>query len=125
MDGDCLLLNIWSLKSPLVDGSDLVGKTSKKDAPKPVLVFIPSSGFTSGGISLKLFDGTTLAAHGSIIVVTIQYRIGPLGFLYTRNDDIDHDCEKDVYTVPGNMRLWNILFVAKFVHENIAPFCRC
>ena len=53
MDEDCLFLNIWSPKSPPVDGSDTAGTTSKENAPKPVLVVIPGGGFISGGHLIK------------------------------------------------------------------------
>jgi len=62
---DCLYLNIWS---PGPDGP-----------PRPVLVWLHGGGFVSGAGSS--FDGARLAARGDAVVVTINYRLGPWGFL--------------------------------------------
>jgi para-nitrobenzyl esterase len=52
--------------------------TLRRDAKRPVLVWIHGGGFTQDG-ALN-YDGTKLAANG-IVVVTINYRLGALGFL--------------------------------------------
>jgi carboxylesterase type B len=76
---DCLYLNVW------VPGGTTAG------ARLPVMVFIPGGAFYqgSGGApssatgtpSGNLYDGTYLAAGGNVIVVTMNYRLGALGFL--------------------------------------------
>ncbi|WP_162875472.1 carboxylesterase/lipase family protein [Sphingomonas crusticola] len=63
---DCLFLNVWTPKH----GS---GKL-------PVLVWIHGGGFNSGSGAIPIYDGRALAARG-IVVVTINYRVGPFGFL--------------------------------------------
>uniref|UniRef100_A0A8C4T4T9 Carboxylesterase type B domain-containing protein n=1 Tax=Erpetoichthys calabaricus TaxID=27687 RepID=A0A8C4T4T9_ERPCA len=65
---DCLYLNIYS---PANAFSDQVSR--------PVMVWIHGGGFQLGGASL--FDGSSLAAFGNVVVVIIQYRLGILGFL--------------------------------------------
>ncbi len=67
LDEDCLHLDIWS---PVT-----------ADASAPVLVFMHGGGFMTGGGSLPCYDGTLLAKNSGCVVVTISYRIGPLGFL--------------------------------------------
>jgi para-nitrobenzyl esterase len=64
---DCLYLNIW---------------TPSKSAHErlPVIVWIYGGGFISGSASMALYWGDRLA-HKGVIVVTIAYRLGPLGFL--------------------------------------------
>ena len=62
---DCLYLNVST-------------PTLRHDARRPVLVWIHGGGFTQDG-ALN-YDGTKLAANG-IVVVTINYRLGALGFL--------------------------------------------
>ncbi len=62
---DCLSLNVWT---PAMTGS-----------PRPVMVWIHGGSFTGG--SGKVYDGRWLVTHGNIIVVTINYRLGTLGFL--------------------------------------------
>ena len=63
---DCLYLNVWS---------GVGGR-----GPKPVIVFFPGGGFTNGATSLPLYAGDRLARRG-VVVVTVAYRLGPLGFL--------------------------------------------
>jgi para-nitrobenzyl esterase len=68
-----LTLNVWTPRLP-VDGP----------APRalPVLVWFHGGGFTSGSGGWEWYDGRNLAAAGNIVVVTANYRIGPLGYLY-------------------------------------------
>jgi len=61
---DCLYLNVWS---PAPDG-----------ARRPVLVWIHGGGFMMG--TGATYDGAELAALGDLVVVTINYRLGALGF---------------------------------------------
>ncbi|HEV3078132.1 MAG TPA: carboxylesterase family protein, partial [Gemmataceae bacterium] len=64
---DCLYLNIW---------------TPAKNATEhlPVIVWIYGGGYRNGSASMPLYWGDRLA-HQGVIVVTIAYRLGPLGFL--------------------------------------------
>lgn len=67
-DEDCLNLNIWT---PAVgDGT-----------ARPVLVWIHGGGFTGGSGASGLYKGAALARRGDVVVVTINYRLGALGFL--------------------------------------------
>ncbi|MDA9510367.1 carboxylesterase [Bradyrhizobium sp. CCBAU 11386] len=61
----CLSLNIWT--------------PAEADRPLPVLVFIHGGAFVTGGGAD--YDGAFLAARGPAVIVTINYRLGPLGFL--------------------------------------------
>ncbi|MFI6321461.1 carboxylesterase/lipase family protein [Nonomuraea sp. NPDC050556] len=72
-DEDCLTLNVWT---PGVD-----------DARRPVLVWIHGGGFLSGSGSLPVYAGDTFARNGDLVVVSINYRLGPLGFLHGVGDD--------------------------------------
>jgi para-nitrobenzyl esterase len=65
---DCLYLNVYT---PAVDGR-----------PRPVLVFIHGGAFVVGSSSAPLYDGGPLAAFGDQVVVTFNYRLGALGYLY-------------------------------------------
>ena len=65
---DCLYLNAWT---PAADA-----------ARRPVLVWIHGGGFTFGSGSQESYDPTGLVARGGVVVVTINYRLGALGFLY-------------------------------------------
>ena len=64
---DCLYLNIFT---PGLD-----------DAGRPVMVWIHGGAFTLGSGSSPMFDGSLLAKRNDVVVVTINYRLGLLGFL--------------------------------------------
>ena len=64
---DCLFLNVWS-----------AAKTSAER--RPVMVWIHGGALTRGSSSIPPYDGTSLARQGAV-VATINYRLGPLGFL--------------------------------------------
>jgi len=66
-DEQCLSLNVWT---PAIDG-----------APRPVLVWIHGGAFRSGSSASPLYEGTALARRGDVVVVSINYRLGALGFL--------------------------------------------
>lgn len=68
IDEDCLYLNVWT---PGTDGRR-----------RPVMVWIHGGGFTIGAGSEPLYNGRSLASRGDVVVVTINYRLGALGFLY-------------------------------------------
>ena len=64
---DCLYLNVWT---PGID-----------DAARPVMVWIHGGAFTIGSGSEDYYNGANLAARGDVVIVTINYRLGALGFL--------------------------------------------
>ena len=66
---DCLTLNVWA-------SSD----TAAGDA-KPVMVWVHGGAYILGSASQPLYDGRVLAGGGEVVVVTVNYRIGALGFL--------------------------------------------
>ncbi|NLE81395.1 MAG: carboxylesterase/lipase family protein [Rhodococcus sp.] len=66
-DEDCLSLNVWA---PTPDGS-----------PRPVLVWIHGGAYCLGSSAQAIYDGRLLAERGDVVVVTINYRVGALGFL--------------------------------------------
>ncbi|KAF2368541.1 Carboxylesterase type B, partial [Trinorchestia longiramus] len=65
---DCLTLSIYS-PILVIPGSEVY----------PVIVYLHGESFSWGAGSL--YDGSVLAAYGRVVVVTINYRLGPLGFL--------------------------------------------
>ena len=66
MDEDCLFLNVWAPTTP---------------GPHPVFVWFYGGGFLSGATSDPTIDGARLARRGDMVVVTVGYRVGALGFL--------------------------------------------
>ena len=67
-DEDCLYLNVWT---PAADG-----------ARRPVMVWIHGGAFVIGSGSQTIYDGSALARRGDVVVVTLNYRLGALGFLH-------------------------------------------
>lgn len=65
---DCLYLNVYT---PAADG-----------ARRPVMVWIHGGGFSHGSGSQPSYDGGPLAERGDVVVVTLNYRLGALGYLY-------------------------------------------
>jgi para-nitrobenzyl esterase len=66
MDEGCLALNVWT---PACGGR------------RPVLVWIHGGAFLIGAGSQPVYDGARLARRGDVVVVTLNYRLGALGFL--------------------------------------------
>jgi carboxylesterase type B len=97
---DCLYLNIWS---------PLISDTS--DELKPVMFWIHGGALLIGSSVEYYFNGEVLSTKGDVVVVTINYRLGPFGFLYTGTDD-----------APGNMGLWDQALALEWVNDNIKYF---
>ena len=79
------------------------------DSNLPVKIFIYGGSFISGGTSDPLYNGCNLASDA--IVVTVAYRLGPLGFLALEGTDI-----------AGNQGLQDVIMGAQWVQDNIAAF---
>ncbi len=76
----------------------------------PVLVWLHGGGLDSGGA--QRFDGSRLAVQGNLVVVTINYRLGALGFLST--PELGRDA--------GNYGLMDQAAALRWVHRNIGRF---
>ncbi|MFG2915639.1 carboxylesterase/lipase family protein [Kitasatospora sp. NPDC048298] len=92
-----LTLNVWTPR-PSGDGA------------LPVLLWFHGGGFTSGSGGWDWYDGRHLAAAGDIVVVTANYRLGPLGYLHLPEFGID------------NLGVQDQTAALAWVHRNIAPF---
>jgi para-nitrobenzyl esterase len=99
---DCLYLNVWT---PGLDG-----------ARRPVLVWIHGGAFVIGSGSQTLYDGAPLARRGDVVVVTINYRLGPLGFLFLP------DLCPGLEGATGNAGIRDQVAALVWVREHIAGF---
>jgi para-nitrobenzyl esterase len=97
---DCLNLNVWT-------PSDAVGSASL-----PVLVWIHGGSFMNGSGANLEYDGTAFARDG-VVCVTINYRLGAEGFLYT---------DGDASTGTANLGLQDQIAALRWVQHNIAAF---
>ncbi|MEU1179587.1 carboxylesterase family protein [Streptomyces sp. NPDC005820] len=79
-------------------------------AARPVLVWWHGGGFTSGSGGWDWYDGARLAALGDIVVVTANYRVGPLGYLYLPEIGA------------ANLGAQDQAAVLRWVQDNIASF---
>ncbi|KAG5441236.1 Acetylcholinesterase [Clonorchis sinensis] len=116
---DCLYLNIWSRENnhSSVDdpnGSTVMLESSALFGPKtgrPVMVWIHGGSLTRGSTALEMYNGAYLASKMDVVVVTVQYRLGPLGFLYLGTED-----------APGNQGLMDQVAALEWIRDNIAYF---
>ncbi|HEY6530741.1 MAG TPA: carboxylesterase/lipase family protein [Acidimicrobiales bacterium] len=98
---DCLFLNVTT---PACD-----------DDARPVLVWIHGGGFMNGSSSSSWYEPTRMASRGDVVVVTVNYRLGALGFLWL--GDLDTD-----YTSSGVNGLLDQAEALRWVQQNIAAF---
>jgi para-nitrobenzyl esterase len=99
---DCLTLNVWT---PNADKSS-----------RPVMVFIHGGGWTGGGSRVATYDGASLSKRGGVVVVTLNYRLGALGFLYLG------DVGGTEHAQSGNLGLLDQAAALKWVGANISAF---
>jgi len=101
---DCLKLNVWT--PAIADG--------KK---RPVMVWLHGGGYTNGNaIEQDGYDGENLARKGDIVFVSINHRLGPIGF----SDLSGVGGEK--YKDSGNVGALDMVAALEWVKENIANF---
>ena len=103
MSEDCLTLNVWS---PV-----------ERDGPLPVMFWIHGGGLNNGSGTAALYDGTRLAKRG-VVVVTLNYRLGRLGFF-------DHPAlamERGADEPAANYGLMDVVAALRWVQENAAAF---
>jgi para-nitrobenzyl esterase len=100
---DCLYLNVWS------------GAASASER-RPVMVWLHGGGLNQGGTSLPLYDGTDLARKG-VVVVSVNYRVGPFGFL--AHPELTAESPNGA---SGNYGFLDQLAALKWVKANIAAF---
>ena len=100
-DEDCLTLNI---QTPALD-----------DGARPVLVWIHGGGYRNGQGAVPWYNGARFAANGDIVAVTINYRLGALGFT-----DLSRFGEE--FATSGVNGLLDQITALEWVRDNIASF---
>lgn len=101
MSEDCLSLNIWA-----------PAKASKA----PVVVWIHGGSLTGGASSETMYDGAAMAAQG-VVVVSINYRLGVLGYL--AHPELSRESSQGV---SGNYGLLDQIAALRWIKANIAAF---
>jgi para-nitrobenzyl esterase len=92
---DCLTVDIWAPAG---------GRSGR-----PVLVWIPGGAFLTGGSAVPTYDGSRLAAEQDVVVVSVNYRLGALGFLWLEDGD-------------SNCGLRDQLAALRWTRDSIAAF---
>jgi len=99
---DCLAVNVWT---PAADSNR-----------RPVMVFVHGGAFIEGSARNTGYDGAVLARRGDLVVVTLQYRLGPFGFLELS------EIGGSEYAGSGNNGIRDQLAALRWVRKNIANF---
>lgn len=99
---DCLFLNVWT---PGIDDG----------GGRPVFFYIHGGGFTTGSGGI-IFDGDFMARMGNAVVVTVNHRLGPFGYL----DLSQYNNRK--YSKSGVAGMLDLVAALEWVHDNIERF---
>ncbi len=100
---DCLYLNVWTT-------------AESANERRPVMVWIYGGGFFGGAGSEARYAGDGLAKKGAV-VVTLNYRLGSLGFL--AHPELSAESE---HKVSGNYGMLDALAALRWVQQNVAAF---
>lgn len=102
MSEDCLFLNVWA--------------SANKTVNKPVLFWIHGGGFALGSGSDEMYNGSEMCRNADVVLVTINYRLGPFGFMY-----LEH-LGNDSLKFENNLGLYDQAAALQWVKDNIAAF---
>jgi para-nitrobenzyl esterase len=97
MSEDCLFLNVWT---PALD-----------QARRPVMVYIHGGGYATGSGADPLYDGTRLARRQDVVVVTLNHRLGPLGYASLKRI-------APGFEVSGNAGQLDLILALKWVRDH-------
>ncbi|MBQ7248349.1 MAG: carboxylesterase/lipase family protein [Lachnospiraceae bacterium] len=102
---DCLYLNVWTC-------------ADRKASGKPVMVFFHGGSYGWGGTADPLYDGTNfVAAHQDIVLITVGYRTGLMGFV-----DLSYVPGGEDWPDAPNLGLLDQIEALRWVRENAAAF---
>ena len=105
-DEDCLVLNVWT------------PATGADPGRRPVLVSLHGGGFATGSGSHAGFDGAALASFGDAVVVTINHRLGALGYLHLA----DFPGVPEQWTTSGTVGMQDCVAALRWIQDNVANF---
>lgn len=102
---DCLFLNVWT--------PETAGKTAS--ARRAVMVYFHGGAYSNGSVTDPLTHGAKLAAGGDVVVVTVNHRIGPLGYAWLKPLDA-------TLADSGNLGQLDLILALEWVRDHIAAF---
>ena len=100
-DEDCLFLNVYTPRLP----------TELEEVRLPVMVWIHGGGFVTGEGDTAPLGGPEYLLDQQVVLVTINYRLGPFGFLTTGDE-----------AAPGNYGLHDQVLALRWVQDNVEAF---
>jgi len=107
VDEDCLYLNVWT------PGTD--------DRRRPVMVWIHGGGYGIGSGSWPLYDGANLARRGDVVVLSVNHRLGPFGYLHL-DGLVGERLDGAEAASSGNNGMLDLVAVLRWVRDEIAAF---
>ncbi|WP_139319424.1 carboxylesterase/lipase family protein [Gordonia sp. CNJ-863] len=105
MDEDCLYLNVWTPPGASTHAHDAVAL--------PVMVWLHGGAYVLGSGSQPYYDGAALASTGDVVIVTLNYRLGVLGFADLSSIDPRFE---------SNVGLSDVLTALAWVRDHISAF---
>jgi para-nitrobenzyl esterase len=99
---NCLSVNVWT---PAVD-----------DGRRPVMVWLHGGSQTAGSANIPIYDGANLARSGDTVVVSVNHRLGMLGYLSLT------EIAGEDYSTAGNAGLLDMIAALQWVRNNITAF---
>ena len=100
---DCLRVNLWT--------------PALGEGKRPVMVWLHGGGFHAGsGQELPSYDGENLSRRGDVVVVSLNHRLGVLGFLNLAEPG------GEKYARSGNVGMLDIVLALEWVRDNVARF---
>lgn len=102
LDEDCLYLNVWT---PALD-----------DSPRPVMFWIHGGGYAIGSGTWPLYDGANLSRRGDVVVITVNHRLGALGYLHLA------EVGGSEFASSGNNGMLDLVAALEWVRDNVAAF---
>ena len=100
---NCLVLNVWE-------------PTWSASTDRPVMVSLHGGAHTFGSGSMPVYDGAALAGRHDVVVVSVNHRLGALGYLYLA------DVLGDKYAVSGNVGTLDLVAALEWVQANAEAF---
>src|SRR5947209_12664536 len=101
---DCLTLNVWTPSSNGGGGA------------RPVMVWFHGGGWTMGSGNSPMYDGAALARRGDVVVVTVNHRLGALGYLWLA------EAFGDELAASGSSGALDMVLALEWVRDNAAAF---
>ncbi len=98
-DEDCLFLNVWFPRA-------------RSARPRPVMVYFHGGAYSTGSVTDPRNDGARLAERGDLVVVTVNHRLGALGYLYL----------PERFPDSGNAGQLDLVCALQWIQRNVAQF---